>query len=169
MSLITGMESIRFQSLKPLLVTVLFLVYLGNFYILSRYLLCLNLATLNKYDVVLIDTAGRMQDNAPLMLQLTKLVSVVNPDKIIFVGEALVGNQCLVQLSSFQSSILKQTERGIDGIVVSKFDTVGDQVGACVSMTACIQKPIFFCGTGQGYTDLKRINIKSVVGLLLDS
>ncbi|RCH86546.1 hypothetical protein CU097_000342, partial [Rhizopus azygosporus] len=46
-------------------------------------------ATANHFDVVLIDTAGRMQDNEPLMRALSKLVSVNQPDKIIFVGEAL--------------------------------------------------------------------------------
>ncbi|RCH89059.1 hypothetical protein CU097_000343, partial [Rhizopus azygosporus] len=49
----------------------------------------INYATANHFDVVLIDTAGRMQDNEPLMRALSKLVSVNQPDKIIFVGEAL--------------------------------------------------------------------------------
>ncbi len=49
-------------------------------------------ATLKKVDVLLIDTAGRMQDNEPLMKSLARLVAMNNPDLILFIGEALVGN-----------------------------------------------------------------------------
>ncbi|KAG2032143.1 P-loop containing nucleoside triphosphate hydrolase protein, partial [Suillus americanus] len=52
----------------------------------------------NDFDVVLIDTAGCMQDNEPLMRALAKLVAANNPDKIILVGEALVGNEAVDQL-----------------------------------------------------------------------
>lgn len=49
-------------------------------------------ATLRKIDVVLIDTAGRMQDNEPLMRSLASLIKLNNPDLVLFIGEALVGN-----------------------------------------------------------------------------
>jgi signal recognition particle receptor subunit alpha len=49
-------------------------------------------ATLKKVDVLLIDTAGRMQDNEPLMRSLSRLVVLNQPDLILFIGEALVGN-----------------------------------------------------------------------------
>lgn len=58
-------------------------------------------ATANGFDCVLIDTAGRMQNNEPLMRALAKLVSSNNPDLILFVGEALVGNDGINQLSMF--------------------------------------------------------------------
>lgn len=50
------------------------------------------------FDVVLVDTAGRMQDNAPLMTALAKLIAVNTPDLVLFVGEALVGNEAVDQL-----------------------------------------------------------------------
>ncbi len=91
----------------------------------------------NKFDVVLVDTAGRMQDNEPLMRALAKLVSVNNPDKIVFVGEALVGNEAVDQLSKFDRSLKdfssgsggggaggKGRARGIDGMILTKFDTI---------------------------------------------
>lgn len=49
-------------------------------------------ALIKKIDIVLIDTAGRMQDNEPLMKALARLVILNNPDIILFIGEALVGN-----------------------------------------------------------------------------
>lgn len=52
------------------------------------------------FDVVLVDTAGRMQDNAPLMTALAKLIAVNMPDLVLFVGEALVGNEAVDQLVS---------------------------------------------------------------------
>lgn len=58
-------------------------------------------ATKNGDDVILIDTAGRMQDNDPLMRALAKLITVNNPDLILFVGEALVGNDAVDQLVKF--------------------------------------------------------------------
>lgn len=50
------------------------------------------------FDVVLVDTAGRMQDNTPLMTALAKLIAVNMPDLLLFVGEALVGNEAVDQL-----------------------------------------------------------------------
>lgn len=49
---------------------------------------------------MLVDTAGRMQDNAPLMTALAKLIAVNTPDLVLFVGEALVGNEAVDQLVS---------------------------------------------------------------------
>lgn len=57
--------------------------------------------TENGFDCVLIDTAGRMQNNEPLMRALAKLVSLNEPDLVLFVGEALVGNDGIDQLSMF--------------------------------------------------------------------
>lgn len=66
----------------------------------------LKYATHEGYNVVLIDTAGRMQDNEPLMKALAKLVSVNNPDLVLFVGEALVGNDAIDQLVKFNRSLI---------------------------------------------------------------
>jgi len=127
--------------------------------------------TENKFDVVLIDTAGRMQDNEPLMRALAKLVAVNNPDRIVFVGEALVGNEAVDQLLKFDKTLRdfsqSGTVRGIDGIILTKFDTVSDQVGAAVSMTYVIGQPILFVGTGQTYSDLRRLTVPRVVSALL--
>ncbi|KXN90518.1 Signal recognition particle receptor subunit alpha [Leucoagaricus sp. SymC.cos] len=110
----------------------------------------------NDFDVVLIDTAGRMQDNEPLMRALAKLVAVNNPDKIIFVGEALVGNEAVDQLTKFDRALRDFSSasgvgkgRGIDGMLVTKWDTVDDKVGAALSMTYVTGQPIIFVGCGQ--------------------
>jgi signal recognition particle receptor subunit alpha len=128
----------------------------------------------NDFDIVLIDTAGRMQDNEPLMRALAKLVSVNNPDKILFVGEALVGNEAVDQLSKFDRALRDfsgaggvSKGRGIDGMLVTKWDTVDDKVGAALSMTYVTGQPIVFVGTGQTYTDLKQLRVANVVQAIL--
>jgi len=123
-------------------------------------------------DIVLVDTAGRMQDNEPLMRALTKLIHVNKPDLVLFVGEALVGNEAVDQLTKFNQALADNSTPGeparlIDGIVLTKFDTIDDKVGAAISMTYITGQPIVFVGTGQTYRDLKNLNPSAVVNVLL--
>ena len=126
----------------------------------------------NGFDVVLVDTAGRMQDNEPLMRSLSKLVNLNNPDLVLFVGEALVGNDSIDQVTKFNKA-LKETAYGhaeprlIDGIMLTKFDTIDDKVGAAVSMVYVTGQPVVLVGVGQTYTDLKKLNASNIVKLLL--
>ncbi|KAH8420518.1 hypothetical protein KR009_011120 [Drosophila setifemur] len=124
-----------------------------------------------RVDVVLVDTAGRMQDNEPLMRSLSKLIKVNNPDLVLFVGEALVGNEAVDQLVKFNQALADYSSNEnphiIDGIVLTKFDTIDDKVGAAISMTYITGQPIVFVGTGQTYADLKAINVTAVVNSLM--
>ncbi|KAK2412744.1 signal recognition particle 54 kDa protein [Trifolium repens] len=128
-------------------------------------------ASRNGSDVVLVDTAGRMQDNEPLMRALSKLIYLNNPDLVLFVGEALVGNDAVDQLSKFNQTLAdlstSPTPRLIDGILLTKFDTIDDKVGAALSMVYISGAPVMFVGCGQSYTDLKKLNVKSIVKTLL--
>ncbi|PRQ46111.1 putative signal recognition particle protein Ffh [Rosa chinensis] len=125
----------------------------------------------NGSDVVLVDTAGRMQDNEPLMRALSKLIYINNPDLVLFVGEALVGNDAVDQLSKFNQKLgdlsPSPNPRLIDGILLTKFDTIDDKVGAALSMVYISGAPVMFVGCGQSYTDLKKLNVKSIVKTLL--
>ncbi|GMG99276.1 hypothetical protein Nepgr_001116 [Nepenthes gracilis] len=128
-------------------------------------------ATCNGSDVVLVDTAGRMQDNEPLMRALSKLINLNNPDLVLFVGEALVGHDAVDQLSKFNQKLADlstlPSPRLIDGILLTKFDTIDDKVGAALSMVYTSGAPVMFVGCGQSYTDLKKLNVKSIVKTLL--
>ncbi|XP_012535416.2 signal recognition particle receptor subunit alpha homolog [Monomorium pharaonis] len=125
----------------------------------------------SRIDVVLVDTAGRMQDNEPLMRALAKLIKVNEPDLVLFVGEALVGNEAVDQLVKFNQALADYSQSAnphiIDGIVLTKFDTIDDKVGAAITMTYITGQPIVFVGTGQTYTDLKSLNAKAVVHALM--
>ncbi|KAF8052515.1 hypothetical protein N665_1549s0002 [Sinapis alba] len=128
-------------------------------------------ATRNGSDVVLVDTAGRMQDNEPLMRALSKLINLNKPDLVLFVGEALVGNDAVDQLSKFNQKLSDLSNSGttrlIDGILLTKFDTIDDKVGAALSMVYISGAPVMFVGCGQSYTDLKKLNVKAIVKTLL--
>ncbi len=125
------------------------------------------------HDVVLIDTAGRMQDNEPLMRALSKLVTLNNPDLVLFVGEALVGNEAVDQVRGFNQSLSEYSAsrdpRLIDGIMLTKFDTISDKVGAALSLVYTTGKPIVFVGVGQTYTDIRNLNVDHCVRSLLKS
>lgn len=122
------------------------------------------------YDVVLVDTAGRMQNKEPLMRALAKLVSDNEPDLVLFVGEALVGNDGIDQLSMFNQALANYSPPGkmhqIDGIILTKFDTVDEKVGAALSMSYKTGQPIMFVGTGQKYTHLKKLNVNMIMNCL---
>lgn len=127
----------------------------------------LNHAKTNGFDVVLIDTAGRMQNNEKLMRALATLIGDNDPNLVLFVGEALVGNDGIDQLTMFDQALVTYSPAGrahrIDGIILTKFDTIDDKVGAALSMSYKSGQPIMFVGTGQKYTHLKRLNVSTVV------
>ncbi len=122
-------------------------------------------------EVLLIDTAGRMQDNQPLMQALSKLIAVNKPDTVLFVGEALVGNDAVDQVTKFNRCLADLDEssvpRLIDGLVLTKFDTIDDKVGAAISLTYATGQPIVFVGTGQTYKDLRRLDVATLIKALL--
>lgn len=123
-------------------------------------------------DVVLIDTAGRQQNHASRMRALAKLIHDNQPHLVLFVGEALVGNSGVDQLRRFNQCLVDFAPigsacRGIDGIVLTKFDTMDDKIGAAVSMVYELGQPIVFVGVGQTYQDLKVIEPDVVVSALM--
>jgi signal recognition particle receptor subunit alpha len=121
----------------------------------------------NAFDVVLIDTAGRRHNDQRLMSSLEKFAKFANPDKILMVGEALVGNDSVMQARNFNSAF--GSARGLDGFIISKCDTVGDMVGTLVSMVHATGIPVVFLGVGQHYSDLRSLNVGWAVGLLMSA
>ncbi|KAI0125192.1 signal recognition particle, alpha subunit, N-terminal-domain-containing protein [Xylariales sp. AK1849] len=124
-------------------------------------------AALEEYDVVLIDTAGRRHNDQRLMSNLEKFAKFANPDKILMVGEALVGNDSVAQARNFNASFGQG--RGLDGFIISKCDTVGDMVGTLVSIVHATNVPILFVGVGQHYSDIRNFSVRWAVEKLLSS
>ena len=99
-------------------------------------------------ELVLIDTAGRMQTNVNLMDEMKKIRRVSKPDLVVFVGDALTGNDATEQARKFKESI------DIDGVILTKADA-DSKGGASLSIGYVIKKPILFLGMGQSYDDIK--------------
>lgn len=99
-------------------------------------------------ELVLIDTAGRMQTNTNLMDEMKKIKRVAKPDLVVFVGDALTGNDATQQASKFNEAI------DIDGVILTKADA-DSKGGASLSIGYVIKKPILFLGMGQGYDDIR--------------
>ena len=97
--------------------------------------------------IVIIDTAGRMQNKTNLMQELKKVHRVASPHIVLFVGDALAGNDAVEQARTFQSFL------NFDGAVLSKLDTDA-RGGAALSIAHATNKPIVLAGVGQGYADL---------------
>lgn len=112
------------------------------------------------YDVVLVDTAGRMHTDIDLIEELRKIVRVSKPHRKILVVDALTGNDAVEQAKMFDEAV------GVDGVVVTKVDAY-EQGGVPLSIVYEIKKPIIFIGVGQGYKDIKPFNIREFVDKIL--
>jgi len=110
----------------------------------------------NKIDVVLIDTAGRIHTATNLLREMEKIKRVCNPNKTLFVGESITGNDAVDQVKSFNEII------GIDGIILSKAD-IDEKGGTALSVGYITKKPIIFLGTGQEYEDIELFDKKKFI------
>ncbi|RDA83757.1 hypothetical protein CP532_4986 [Ophiocordyceps camponoti-leonardi (nom. inval.)] len=119
------------------------------------------------YDVVLIDTAGRRHNDQRLMSSLEKFAKFAQPDKILMVGEALVGTDSVAQARNFNAAF--GAPRSLDGFIISKCDTVGDMVGTLVSLVHATNVPVLFVGVGQHYSDLRNFSVSWAVEKLMAS
>ncbi|HDO20681.1 MAG TPA: signal recognition particle-docking protein FtsY [Candidatus Bathyarchaeota archaeon] len=97
--------------------------------------------------VVLIDTAGRMQTDKGLMDELKKIIRVINADLVVFIGDALAGNDALYQAEIFDKEV------GIDCSIITKVDA-DVKGGTALSILYATKKPILYLGVGQKYSDL---------------
>ena len=111
-------------------------------------------------NIVLIDTAGRMQTNQNLMNELVKVKRVVGPDLTIFTVDSLIGNDAVQQAEEFNKAV------GIDATILTKVDA-DVKGGSALSVTYVKQKPILFIGVGQTYKDLELFNPEKFVNMIL--
>ncbi|MHC1710440.1 MAG: signal recognition particle-docking protein FtsY [Methanomassiliicoccales archaeon] len=118
-------------------------------------------AKARKRDVVLVDTAGRMQTNANLMDEMKKIKRVVKPHLTVFVGDSLAGNDAIEQARTFDKEI------GINVVILTKIDTDA-KGGAALSIAHSIKKPIAFMSTGQGYDDIIKFDSQWMIDRLFN-
>ena len=117
-------------------------------------------ASAHKMDVVLADSAGRFHNRVNLMNQLEKMKRVMQPDLVVYVDEAVAGNDAVVRAAEFEKLV------GTDAVILTKAD-MDMRGGAAISIAHTVGKPIMFLGTGQGYDDLMPFSPEVVVEELL--
>ena len=99
-------------------------------------------ATDKHYDVVIIDTAGRLGVDAELMKQAANIRKATNPDEVLFVIDAMIGQDAVATAKAFQEGV------DFTGVVLSKLD--GDaRGGAALSVAKTTGRPIMFASTGE--------------------
>jgi fused signal recognition particle receptor len=116
----------------------------------------------NYIDVVLVDTAGRMQTSKNLMDEMGKIVRVVKPDVKLFIGDALAGNDTINQAGEF----FEYTN--FDGAILTKVDADA-KGGSAISIAHITSKPVVYIGVGQGYEDIIPFDPDKFIGSLFGS
>ncbi len=112
------------------------------------------------YDVLLIDTAGRLAIDEELMLQLENIKNSVKPDEIFYVADSLTGHDATKTATTFKEKI------GIDGVILSKYD--GDtKGGVALSISHQVGVPLRFIGIGEKMPDLEVFIPDRIVSRLL--
>ncbi|MDE0953168.1 MAG: signal recognition particle-docking protein FtsY [Candidatus Poseidoniales archaeon] len=112
-------------------------------------------------DIVIIDTAGRMQNKTNLMEELRKIHRITKPHLVIFVADALAGNDAVTQAKEFQRIL------NFDGVALCKLDTDA-KGGAALSIAHATGRPIVLAGVGQEYVDLQDFDPEWFLDSILD-
>jgi len=120
-----------------------------------------NYASAHGTNVVLIDTAGRMQTNKNLLEEMRKIARVASPNLTILVVDSLTGNDAVEQGRSFSEAVR------IDGVILTKLDADA-KGGSAISMATIIGKPILFATVGQNYEDLVSFEPQAMVEKIVD-
>ena len=114
------------------------------------------------YDVVLIDTAGRLAIDDELMDELASIKKVANPDELFYVADAMTGMDAVRTAQTFKEKI------GITGVVLSKFD--GDSKGGvAMGIAHQVGVPLRFIGAGEKMPDLEQFIPDRIVSRLMGS
>ncbi|MBS4069235.1 MULTISPECIES: signal recognition particle protein [unclassified Sulfurimonas] len=112
------------------------------------------------YDVVLIDTAGRLAIDNELMNELEAVKKAANPSEIFYVADSLTGQDAIKTATTFKEKI------GIDGVILSKYD--GDSKGGvALGLSSQVQVPLRFIGSGEKMEDLEVFLPDRVVNRLM--
>lgn len=120
----------------------------------------------NNVDILLIDTAGRLHNQANLMSELTKIIATVQkvtnkaPEHIWLVLDATVGQHAHLQVVEFQKYA------GINGLIITKLDGTA-KAGVVVGLAEIFKLPIYFLGTGETLEDIASFDAKAFAGSLI--
>jgi signal recognition particle subunit SRP54 len=114
-----------------------------------------------QYDIVVVDTAGRLGVDAEMMQQAVDIRDAVDPDEILFVLDAMIGQDAVTTANAFAEGV------GFTGVVLSKLD--GDaRGGAALSVVGVTGKPMLFASTGEKLSDFELFHPDRMASRILD-
>ncbi|HYI51049.1 MAG TPA: signal recognition particle protein [Microbacterium sp.] len=115
----------------------------------------------HQHDVVIIDTAGRLGVDAEMMKQAADIRKATDPDEVLFVIDAMIGQDAVNTAKAFQDGV------DFTGVVLSKLD--GDaRGGAALSVASVTGRPIIYASTGEGLDDLEPFHPDRMASRILD-
>ena len=115
----------------------------------------------NAYDVVIVDTAGRLAIDEELMAQARGIRDAVEPNEVLFVVDAMIGQDAVKTAVSFEEGV------GFDGVVLTKLD--GDaRGGAALSVREVTGRPVMFASTGEKLEDFEQFHPDRMASRILD-
>ena len=114
----------------------------------------------NHYDLVIVDTAGRLAVDQEMMDEIANIKNIINPQETLFVVDSMTGQDAVNTAKAFNDRI------DFDGVVLTKLD--GDtRGGAALSIRAVVNKPIKYVGTGEKLEDIQEFNPEGMANRIL--
>ena len=114
----------------------------------------------NGYDTLIVDTAGRLQIDGPMMAEIVDIKKALSPDETIFVADSMTGQNAVEIAKSFDEQV------SLTGVILTKFDSDA-RGGAALSLKTITGKPILFIGTGEKIEDLEPFYPERIAGRIL--
>lgn len=117
-------------------------------------------AKTNRYDVVIVDTAGRLAVDEEMMDEIERIKNAIKPQETLFVVDSMTGNDAVNTAKAFNDRI------DFDGVILTKLD--GDaKGGAALSIRTVVNKPIKYIGTGEKMEDIQEFNPEGMASRIL--
>ena len=114
----------------------------------------------NGYDVIILDTAGRLQIDDAMMAELVNIKNAVKPDEVLLVADSMTGQNAVDIAKTFDEQL------GVSGVILTKFDSDA-RGGAALSLKTITGKPVLFIGTGEKTDDFEVFHPERIASRIL--
>ena len=114
----------------------------------------------NGHDILIVDTAGRLQVDEAMMAEIADIKSAVKPDELVLVADSMTGQNAVDIAKAFDESL------GLTGVILTKFDSDA-RGGAALSLKSITGKPILFVGTGEKIEDFEPFHPERIASRIL--
>ena len=114
----------------------------------------------NGHDILIVDTAGRLQVDEAMMAEIADIKSAVKPDELVLVADSMTGQNAVDIAKAFDEAL------GLTGVILTKFDSDA-RGGAALSLKSITGKPILYVGTGEKIEDFEPFHPERIASRIL--